>query len=168
MFLPNTCYLLTEWRHFLESLDGSNLFMNWRASGNADDLLLLVRNVLFFLAYSLFGMVTFVLSIRPVERVMRRRGMRVILWAIPFFFLMSLGVYLGLVLRFNSWDLLYAVGDIWGAAIAALNRPKLFLIIVGFAAFLWLSYFMLDIWVDGFQMRWQTWKRRGLNNKEHS
>jgi uncharacterized membrane protein len=76
------------------------------------------------------------------------------LWGIPFFPLVSLGVYLGLIQRFNSWDLLHRPGIIWTRSLQALARPDLFIFILAFGAFLWLAYYLLDIWVDGAKMRW--------------
>jgi len=151
VFLPNTCYLLTEWRHYLLPLDAYNLYL--RAGDDTMLLLRLVMGSLFYLLYALFGMLAFTMAIRPVERMAIRRGVAVRFWAVPFFAAISLGVYLGLVLRFNSWDLATCPGQIWKATVEVGGRPLLALMILGFGAFLWASYEALDIWLDGFKQR---------------
>lgn len=151
VFLPNTCYLLTEWRHFLVTVDGRNLFLRARVD-NAYLIELLTLSLFYFL-YSSFGMLMFALAIRPVEKAVVKGGLALRLWALPFFAAVSLGVYLGLILRFNSWDLLTRPAMVWGAIIELTARPLLSAFIVGFGAFLWLSYELLDIWIDGFHYR---------------
>ncbi len=151
VFLPNTCYLLTEWRHFLVTVDGRNLFM--RARVDSAYLIELISLSLFYFLYSSFGMLMFALAIRPVERAVVKGGLALRLWAFPFFATVSLGVYLGLILRFNSWDLLTRPGMVWSAIIELTARPLLSAFIVAFGAFLWLCYELLDIWIDGFHCR---------------
>jgi uncharacterized membrane protein len=150
-FLPNTCYLLTEWRHFLKTIDSQNLFM--RATTDSVLFIKLVLASLFYFFYSLFGMVTFAMAIRPMERAAIKRGLWVRFWAVPFFAAVALGVYLGLVLRFNSWDLLRSPSMVWQAVVEIGGRPKLAAFIVAFGGFLWLSYEALDIWIDGLKLR---------------
>ncbi len=45
IFLPNTCYLLTEWRHYLGTIDSQNLFM--RANGDSVLFIKLVLGTMF-------------------------------------------------------------------------------------------------------------------------
>ena len=150
-FLPNTCYLLTEWRHFLETLDSQDLFM--RAGSDSVLFIKLVLGSLFYFFYSLFGMVTFAMAIRPMERAAIKRGLSVRFWAAPFFAAVALGVYLGLVMRFNSWDLLRSPSMVWQAVVEIGGRPKLAAFILAFGGFLWISYEALDIWIDGLKLR---------------
>ncbi|MHB9132047.1 MAG: DUF1361 domain-containing protein [Armatimonadota bacterium] len=153
IFLPNTCYLLTGWRHFLSLVTRADLYTRWQMGDDAEALAWLILATTFFALYSGFGMFTFTLAIRPIARWMRHHGAMLWLWGIPFFFLMSLGVYLGLVLRFNSWNIFYQLGDIWSAVINALTRPKLAALIVAFGGFLWIAYLFIDIWIDGLLLR---------------
>src|SRR5438552_2277166 len=82
-FLPNTCYLLTEWRHLLFDDRWASLL----ESGHVDRYAMLwtAKWALFFLAYSGAGLLLFVLGVRPMERWMRSAGM---FWPIyaPIFF----------------------------------------------------------------------------------
>lgn len=151
-FLPNTCYLLTEWRHFLDTLGYSNMAWRWHSDSSA--LVELMMHTLFYLCYSSFGMLTFALAIRPVARLLRNSGANMTLWAIPLFLLSSIGVYLGLVLRFNTWDMVTRPRIIWSAVVAISDRPMLTSLIIVFAGFLWVGYLVMDIWVDGFVARW--------------
>lgn len=150
-FLPNTCYLLTEWRHFLSALDSQNLFVRARTD-NVLFIQLMLGSVFYFL-YSGFGMLAFTMAIRPVERAAIRRGLAIRFWAFPFFAAVSLGVYLGLVLRFNSWDLATNPGLVWRAIVEIGGRPKLAAFILAFGGFLWIAYESLDIWIDGIKLR---------------
>lgn len=153
VFLPNTCYLLTEWRHLLLVLDAGDLYL--KASHDSVVFVKLVLGTLFYFLYALFGMMTFAMAIRPVERLAIRRGIAIKFWAVPFFATVSLGVYLGLVQRFNSWDITLSAGRtrIWAAVVEVGGRPLLAMMIVAFGIFLWAAYESLDIWLDGLKQR---------------
>lgn len=151
IFMPNTCYLLTEWRHFLEMLGYSDLHTRW--TYDSDARLILMALTLFYMCYSGIGMLTFTLAIRPIVRIAKDRGLVLWVWGMPFFFLMSIGVYLGLIHRFNSWDLLNQFRGIMDNIYQLTQRPTLSAYIIFFACFLWLMYMVVDIWVDGFVHR---------------
>src|SRR5262249_2198789 len=91
-FLPNTCYLLTEWRHFLFDAD----FTHLRDAADTNRVLMLAvaKQGLFFLIYSGIGVLCFTLAIRPIEQLLRHQQVRLPVLGIPFFFLTSLGVYM--------------------------------------------------------------------------
>lgn len=152
VFLPNTCYLLTEWRHFLGVLDANDLFLR----SQADRWVFIELSLwwLFYFLYSGFGMLTFALAIRPMEHLAVTRGAATWFWAVPFFVALSLGVYLGLVLRFNSWDLVSNPRPIWQAIVDIGGRPVLGAFILTFGLFLWVAYEAVDVWVDGLADRW--------------
>lgn len=151
-FLPNTCYLLTEWRHFLFLIDVRDLYVRSQA-----DAMLLVRLIalsVFYFLYSGFGMLTFALAIRPMEHLAAKRGALVWFWGLPFFTALSLGVYLGLILRFNTWDLISRPAHVWAAIVQVGGRPFLAAFIVAFGVFLWIAYEAVDVWIDGLADRW--------------
>lgn len=152
-FLPNTCYLLTEWRHFLDTLGYTALSYRWKTDSGA--LVDLMMHTLFYLCYSGVGMLTFTLAIRPIARLFKDAGVKLWAWGLPLFLLNSLGVYLGLVLRFNSWDMITRLNTVWPAVMEISRRPVLASFVLAFAAFLWVVYFVVDIWVDGFVARWR-------------
>ena len=146
VFLPNTCYLLTEWRHLL--FDG-----RWAGlRENGDDpyaMLSIAKWGLFFLAYSLAGVLLFTLSIRPIERWLRSAKQVFFFYAPALFFLTSLGVYLGLLPRLNSWDILQDPTAIWPRITHAFTSPTLLGAIAVFGVILWATYEAVDLWIDG-------------------
>jgi uncharacterized membrane protein len=151
LFLPNTCYLLTEWRHYLSKLGETNLYIQSQQESGAT--LWLMVYTAFYFVYSAVGMLAFALAIRPVERLARRMGLTSWVWGIPLFGVTSVGVYLGLVLRFNSWDFLVTPRKIWYATSQIAYHPTLAAFVLLFAMFLWFAYVAIDIWVDGFKTR---------------
>lgn len=152
-FLPNTCYLLTEWRHYLSELNQSGMYSQWAFGRDHSAMLWLINNAIYFFGYSMFGMITFALAIRPMAQLARRWVPRVWLLGIPLFPLLALGVYLGLVLRYNSWDLVTRPDIVLRTIQNTLVHPFLLPLILVFGAFLWLAYFVLDVWIDGFRVR---------------
>lgn len=150
-FMPNTCYLLTEWRHFLARIGYSNLYAEMYVSKDAAFRLMIYT--LFYMFYSGIGLLAFALAIRPIAWLMRQRRLTVWIWAVPFFLLMSLGVYLGLILRLNSWDVILNPHVVWASIVSTLTRPALVCLIGAFAGFLWFVYLAMDIWVDGLLCR---------------
>lgn len=129
-FLPNTCYLLTEWRHFL--FDEPFVRARDRTEPGSLSVLRVVAHFAFFAGYSGFGAVSFALALRPVERLVRRHGMRPARWAPPLFVAVSLGVYLGLIVRLNSWDLVTRPSRVLGVAADAVANGTLLAVIVAF------------------------------------
>lgn len=146
LFLPNTAYLLTEWRHYLTTIivNQSTYYPVVRGRAYAVDA---TRNLLFLTAFfglfSGIGMVTMVAAIRPIEALLSRYAAKVRVWAIPALFVFcSVGVYLGLVDRLNSWEPLDArtVTLVATSPAHIAGSPWLMVIILWFAAFLWLFY----------------------------
>lgn len=146
-FLPNACYLLTEWRHFLFDERWQHLLL--RGGEDRRAMLAAAKWALLFLAFSGAGVLAFTLAIRPVERGLLARRRTPWLLAPPFFFLVSLGVYLGLIVRLNSWDLFQRPLAVWEAADDVIFNPERLATVAVFAAILWMLYEAVDLWVDG-------------------
>jgi uncharacterized membrane protein len=97
-FIPNSAYIVTQIRHLL----------GYCPLGSLRDVC--VQNawmIMFYFIYSIIGWVSFVLLLRQMKRflsgVLNKKIANVfILSIIP---LISLGVLLGLINRFNSWEL---------------------------------------------------------------
>jgi uncharacterized membrane protein len=145
-FLPNTCYLITEWRHLVTQPFFADVLQAARTDRSA--MLLATASAAFFLLYSGVGILAFVLAIRPVARFLRSRGRRFSRYAPVLFFLLSVGVYLGLVVRLNSWDLVVRPLAVLEAAIDAFARPLTLALLVAFGAFLGGLFLAVDLWVD--------------------
>jgi uncharacterized membrane protein len=158
-FLPNTCYLLTEWRHYLVTLSSIPLYFQAEVSREAFVDFLLMTG--FYILYTGSGLLMFFLAVWPLDRLARRR-LKGWIWPCQaaIFALCALGVYLGLLPRFNSWDLLhpYKLLLILQTSLGVHQRPLLLGFIVGFAAILWLLYTLFDIWMDG--AAWRLHARR--------
>ncbi len=149
-FLPNTCYLLTEWRHYLETVTQTQVY--FQAQRNHDATFDLFLETGFYVFYTGTGLLCLFLAVWPLDRLARRRLGH---WVWPaqalVFAVCALGVFLGLVCRFNSWNLLSA--DQFHAIVQTIAlvfaRPVLLGLIGAFGLILWLLYALFDIWMDG-------------------
>jgi uncharacterized membrane protein len=162
IFLPNSCYLFTELRHFLEAIDRQDLW--FRAHGDRMAMLELALRAAVGFVYVTAGTLTFGLAIRPVRKLAAEAGIATWPWSPVFFILIALGVYLGLVVRFNSWDLFSRAWEVLRTAFGVTDRPRLTFAIVLFGFFLWAVYEVIDIWIDGFALRWS---RRARAPEQH-
>jgi uncharacterized membrane protein len=61
----------------------------------------------------------------------------------------SLGVYLGLLPRLNSWDIFGDPGAIWPRIVNVFTTPALLGAVIVFGAILWATYEAVDLWIDG-------------------
>jgi uncharacterized membrane protein len=159
LFLPNTCYLLTEWRHFL--FDPHYVGLREAVESNRALMLRVARQGLFFLCYSGFGVLCLLYAIRPAEQLLTRLRVQKPLWMAPLFLLTSLGVYLGLIVRLNSWDFATRPAHVWRTTWVALASPRIFETIVIFAVLLWLCYEIASIWADGLALRLKKRRQTG-------
>jgi uncharacterized membrane protein len=96
LFLPNTFYITTDLMH-----------LRHRPS------LPLWYDLVLLLAFAWNGMLLGLVSLRQMEKVLLARfGMRrSFLFVFPVLALCSFGVYIGRYLRYNSWDVLLAPGE---------------------------------------------------------
>lgn len=151
-FLPNTCYLLTEWRHYIRGI-AQGVFPDVRYG--RIELPLLAATV-FYIWYTGSGLIAFFLSVWPLDRIIRERAPR---WAdllrLLVFAFCALGVYLGLVPRYNSWQLIspHHLPEILRTVSSLVMRPFVLTSMVAFAFLLWLLYVAFDIWMDGLCLR---------------
>ena len=148
VFLPNTAYLLTEWRHFLEYVVNSPGEVR-AAEYDSYALIDFLSLSTFYVVYSGAGLLAFAMSIWPIERMCKPGPFA----KAAFFFLCAIGVYLGLIRRLNTWDVLYHPRRVLVAAIDATQHPVVFALMIGFAAVMWLTYWIFGVFVDGLRMR---------------
>jgi uncharacterized membrane protein len=116
--------------------------------------------MLFYIAYSGIGMLLFVLSTRPIWRIVKQMKIKAFWIAIPFFFINALGVYLGLIPRFNSWDIMHRPSVIISEILRVFQTSHLIGLVAGLAIFLWIVYMFFDIWIDGFNRRIENGRLR--------
>ncbi len=150
-FVPNTCYLLTEWRHLLFDEYWRGLLVAGREDLAA--MLATAKWALLFLAYSGSGVLLYVLSIRPVESRLRKAKQSPLLYAPFFFFAIALGVYLGLIDRLNSWDIIHHPRLVLDATKEVLFSTERLIYVGAFAVILWVLYEAVDLWIDAFKQR---------------
>ena len=158
-FLPNACYLITEWRHFL--YDPGSRFMLLTTTPRDRSILRVVKHAIFYLGYSGFGVLCFALAVRPLERSIPSPRTRLPI-RVGLFFVLSLGVYMGLIVRLNSWDLFARPGFVLSVAARPLNHPGLLATIALFAAILWACYEFAAIWLEGAEARLRSLHRRPI------
>jgi uncharacterized membrane protein len=155
VFLPNSCYLLTEWRHYLETLTQSPMYA--AAHRSRDGKLDFFITTGFYLFYSGAGLLAFFLAVWPLDRLTRRRlGWTGTILRPLLFPLCALGVYLGLMQgRFNSWDLVNGVRlqALLATTAQVFHSPFLLTLVLLFGAVLGLLYAAFDIWMDGIAWR---------------
>jgi uncharacterized membrane protein len=151
VFLPNTCYLVTEWRHYLHDV-AATPDLSYAAIHTQAHRYQFVLNTLFYLLYTNIGLTCFYLAIYPIDRLFKPR------WLIRpvFFFLCSLGVYLGLVDRLNSWQVIKHPRRILFCIGVVLHNPSVGVFMIGFAAALWFLYGLFGLTMDGIRLRYRA------------
>src|SRR5688572_26957436 len=120
LLLPNAPYLLTEVRHLLFDPPWNDLLHD---ASPASRRALLVWGFAFFL-YGAVGLAAFTAALRPVESALRARWPALRRLRAPFFFVIALGVWLGLIPRWNSWDVLVDPVGILGSALHEIGRAS--------------------------------------------
>lgn len=132
LFLPNAPYVLTDLQHYQDS----PLIAGWY-----DGLMLG--------AFVSTGMLLGLFSLYLMHGMVAAKAGAAVSWlavlaAMP---LCGFGIYVGRVLRWNSWDAIVApgrlVGDLSRVATDPLMRSEAFAMTVGFGAFLAASYVAL-------------------------
>lgn len=162
IFLPNTCYLMSEWRHFINNIAGSPLIQQVHQN-NRNAVLAMLAATAFYCVYTGCGMLCFFLAVWPLDhRFKMVLGKFRMLFGATVFLLCSLGVYLGLVERYNSWDpaKLSRLKAIIGDVSTVLRHPVLVGLILLYGAMLWISYAVFDVWMDGLIFRVAAVRRR--------
>jgi len=146
-FLPNAPYLLTEWRHLFIGLEVDC----WP--------LIALRNPVYY-GYIAFwtllmgcytgsGVLAMTLAIRPIIRLGDRHGWSFRVWGPPVFWLQALSVYLGLVVRLNSWDLVRHPWAVARPVLHVLFHRELLVSVFVTAVLFWLFYEATGMLLDG-------------------
>ncbi|MFO0680774.1 MAG: DUF1361 domain-containing protein [Sandaracinus sp.] len=158
LFLPNTCYLFTEVRHFFDAMDDGDLWARSDVSHAARATLAFRATIA--AAYVASGALSFGLSIRIVRASAEAAGWRVAPLAPVLFFVVALGVHLGLFARFNSWDVATRPIHVVHHALRVLSGPRRLALLGGVATLLWLTYGVVDVWIDGALLRGASLRTR--------
>lgn len=132
LFLPNAPYITTDLQHLRHSSG------HW-----------VYFDVLLVLSYALYALWIFYLTLRDMQRLFFERWLGKYAQYLVFIlcFLTAFGIYLGRVLRWNSWDILSnpsgLIGDVWSLLRHPFDHGGAWLFILGYSLFLSLVYFSL-------------------------
>lgn len=135
LFLPNTAYIITDIVHFKKAL---RLY---------PDLFIVAISAVQFFWFVFVGYWLFVESYRCFEHFMVKRYKASIgLLRISMFFLVSVGVFIGRFLRFNSWDLVVSPQTVVANMKPLFQFSTLFFLSV-FTLLLYLLYSIHDLFI---------------------
>lgn len=151
LLLPNAPYLLTEIRHFV--LDAPFRDLTARAAHDPAALRLSALWGALFVAYGAVGLAAYVVAVRPVERALVARGVPRLVVRSLLTPTVALGVWLGLVPRFNSWDALVDPRRVLGTAAYAVTHLPTAVSILGFAVALGALHAAGDLVADALERR---------------
>jgi len=124
-FLPNAPYLVTDYM-LLREIEGMPVWFD----------------VVMLTSFAWTGLVLGFVSVYLIQSIARRRAGAVAGWAVALgsLGLSGLGIYLGRVLRWNSWDLAVQPTAVLADVAERLQSPKLIGMSLAMAAFLTLAY----------------------------
>ena len=127
LFLPNAPYIATDLIHFLETVRATDASL-WQLLWNEFPL---------YFIFVLFGLTCYSFTTDRLLYAIRMRLGRFWAWAallaIPF--LSTIGIYLGRVARYNSWDILSDPRGIIHSSRSVLNQSR----VVNVLFAIWLS-----------------------------
>jgi uncharacterized membrane protein len=134
-FFPNTAYLFTEVRHLINHCDAPDLYDVCRKEAWMAP---------FFFLYASIGIPTFIYALRGMTNLLGEKLHFGFHKWFPVFMIpiTAMGVMLGLVERFNSWDI---VTKPWAVALASLRYlmdPSMILNVVVYSAVLYVIYYI--------------------------
>jgi uncharacterized membrane protein len=145
LFLPNAPYVATDLVHFVETVRMSEVSL-WKLLGTEFPL---------YVAFVLFGLACYSFTtdrlLFAIEMRYGRKWFYVGLIAIPL--LSAVGIYLGRVARFNSWDILEDPRAILHSTRSAFDSVKMLKVIASMTALLILVHQFYKIVHDGLRVR---------------
>ena len=142
-FFPNTAYLIADIRHLVNYCDKLDFY---RAC--ADQAWV----VPIFFTYALIGVPTFYFGLKRITIVIERLFGKFARRLFPLIIIpvTALGLLLGLVARFNSWEIIYKPLNIVRTALFYLSSKVMLLNLLAYTLMLYFIYYSIDI----------LWKKR--------
>ncbi|MCU0679175.1 MAG: DUF1361 domain-containing protein [Planctomycetes bacterium] len=133
IFMPNTAYVMSDVRHLNEFCPGS---ANNVCQDNA-------WQIMVFFAYGAIGWVSYVYLLEQMAKFITNSiGENAKRWFIALVIpLIALGVLLGLLDRWNSWEIFFHPGQILVSFLSFILVPVRFYTCLIYTAFLYLLYF---------------------------
>jgi uncharacterized membrane protein len=131
LFLPNSFYILTDLVHLSQS--PNHLF--WF------DLVVIS-------SYALIGFTLGIISLLEFENILKTYTSALITNLIipAVCFLCGIGIYLGRILRYNSWDIISNPFELFRAMLISLSSAHALLFSFYFGAYIYLFYFLKKIY----------------------
>jgi len=142
-FFPNTAYLITDIRHLAGYCDHLDYYRACPAQAWVVPL---------FFAYALAGVPTFCYALKKMTLVLEKLFGKTVQRIFPVLMIpvTAMGLMLGLVARFNSWEVALKPWNILLAAYAYLTDETMLINIGAYTAMLFLVYYGVDF----------LWKKR--------
>lgn len=123
IFLPNTVYIFSDLVNFIKQ---------WSQVGLPEKLVFIFQ----YGVYLPIGLITFILSMYPIEKILATR------YLIILNFIIGFGITLGRVERINSWEVLTAPMKVIKACFDIILSPELLLLTILFGLFSNFLYFL--------------------------
>jgi uncharacterized membrane protein len=141
LFLPNAAYPLTDFLHFVLKVRQRPHLPAWAVA------LLVVPEYFVYIGASFLA---YVLSLQFMGAYVRRIGKPRVVASLEALLhaLSALGIYLGRVLRLNSWDALTHPVTVVGASAGAFDRAKTSLFVVGTCILVAAAYYAIRFLID--------------------
>ncbi|MEI8361277.1 MAG: DUF1361 domain-containing protein [bacterium] len=133
LFLPNAAYVISDVRHLLDYCPRDTQFRVCNENAWMP---------VFFFAYGLIGWITFVYGLMQMKLFIESCFNTFVsyLYLMAIIPLIALGLLLGLVNRFNSWDFFLYPGQLWRTISAYWNEPQSFTNVVILSILLYILY----------------------------
>lgn len=145
LILPNAPYVATDLVHFLETVRTGDTSL-WKLLGTELPI---------YVLFVLIGLTSYSFTVDRLLYALRMRFGRIWAWTglfgIPL--LSSIGVYLGRVARYNSWDVLTDPKGIIQSSQAGLDQTKIAKVLVGMWIGLILIHQVYRTFRDGIRVR---------------
>jgi uncharacterized membrane protein len=145
LFLPNAPYVATDLVHFVETVRQSDVSL-WKLLGTEFPL---------YVAFVLFGLVCYSFAtdrlLYALEMRLGKRWYWIGLITIPL--LSAIGIYLGRVARFNSWDILQDPKAILHSTRDAFDNLKVVKVILSMTGLLMIVHQVYKLIHDGIRVR---------------
>jgi uncharacterized membrane protein len=151
LLLPNAPYIATDLIHFLETVRLSDVSL-WKLLGTEFPL---------YVAFVLFGLLCYAFTTDRLLYALRMRlgrtWYRVGLFGIPL--LSSVGIYLGRVARFNSWDILSTPVAIIHSSRSAFDSFRVIKVVVSMWFLLLIIHQVYKVFHDGLRVRYEEYHK---------
>lgn len=142
LFLPNAAYLITDIRHIITICSGD--VFRWSCPTKS-------WAIFFFFTYALIGWLAFVYLMREMRDWLQKVNKELVpilpVFVIP---LTALGIMLGLIDRWNSWEFFLNPAGLWQNIIFYFTHLDYFLNWLIFSVFLYILYWIGDYFLQDF------------------